>query len=268
MKAPRSGGLVALVLLLLFVRPAHADSEAPPASADVGVDERLGASLPLDEALVSPGGAQLRLGDTFLPGEPVVLVLAYSDCPMLCNLVLRGLASAVRGTRARPGEDFQLVTVSIDPDESPEVAAATQRSLVAAAGYPGESSRWRYLLASDDASAAVAAAVGFRYRYDPRTEQWAHPAVVIVVTPEGLVSQYLYGLKIQPDELDEAIALARSGEQRANAAIRNAATCFRFDPAATKYAGPLRLALRLTGVFAIGGVVTAVALAMRRWRAA
>ncbi len=256
----------AVTLAVALAGEARGDAAGPPMTEGVGVEERLGAALPRDLALTTPTGTQVRSSEVFLSEMPTLLVLAYSDCPMLCNLVLRGLAYAVRGTTARPGADFRLLTLSIDPNESAERAAATRRSLVAAAGYPGDESRWEYLLGTGEATSAVADAVGFRYRYDPRSKQWAHPAVVIVLTPEGFVSQYLYGLQLDPAELDAAIVLARSGGQRASAAIRNAATCFRFDPASTKYAGAIRVGLRLTGGFAVAGLVLAVVLASRRWR--
>lgn len=259
---PRALALAGLLALGATVMPAMAGPE--PVTAGVGVEERLGAALPLDLTLVSPSGEQVALRQAFGQDRPVVLVLAYSDCPMLCNLVLRGLAYAVRGTSARPGTDFDIVTVSIDPAESPETAASTQRALAAAAGYPDDASRWRYLLGTKAATEALADSVGFRYRYDARTDQYAHPAVVIVLTPEGIVSQYLYGLQQDPKELDEALALARSGQQRASSAIRAASTCFRFDPAAAKYASAIRTSLRLTGLVAAGGLLAGIVLVSRR----
>lgn len=256
-------GLCVALAVASLPRGVRAD-EAPLPIDGIGVEERLGAAVPLDLTLVSPQGAQATLRDALGADKPVVLVLAYSDCPMLCNLVLRGLAYAVRGTERRAGIDFEIVTLSIDPEETPEAAASTQRALAAAAGFPGQPERWRYFLGTKAAIRAVADSVGFRFRYDERTDQYAHPAVVFVLTPEGNVSQYLYDIQLDPKALEEALALAASGRQRASTAVRNASTCFRFDPASSKYAGAIRLSLRLTGLAAVGLLAGIVVVARRR----
>lgn len=229
----------------------------PPALVGVTVEEHPGDRAPLDLVFEDTDGERRALGEFFEPDRPVVLVMAYASCPMLCNLVLRGAADVVR--ELPPGErDVQVVTVSIDPDENQDVARRKQASLAVAGGFADEPGRWAYLRGSERDIRTLSSALGFSYRRDPHTGEYAHPAVVFVLSPSGNISSYLYGLKHDPEDLQETLAAATAETSRGSATPLEAIlSCFRFDPADRKYGGLItRLFQGLALVVVIGGAGT------------
>jgi protein SCO1 len=247
---------LALSLVLLGAGAAAAQP-APPAVAAVALDEVPGARVPLELGFTEASGRRVRLGDYFDGRLPVYLILAYARCPMLCNLVLRGAAHAVGALGPigmRPGVDFRVVTVSIDPQEETAAAAVRRSAILDQIGWSGHPERWPYLVGTEHAVRALADSIGFRYAWDPRSEQYAHPAVTTVLTPDGRVSRYLHGVEFAPAELGAALETARAG-QVAPAAIGEAVLrCFRFDPAHRLYRERIERYLR------IGASVVAVSL--------
>jgi protein SCO1/2 len=209
--------------------------EPPPASAATGVDERPGARLPLQATFVATTGEQVALGQLLGRGRPALLVLAYNRCTTLCSLVLRGVSDLLRRFDWVPGRQFSVVTISIDPDETPHEAARTQQAVLDRAGYPGQTGRWWFLVGDRQSIDAVAGAVGFRYRRDPRTGQYAHPAVVFAISGAGAVVRYFYGLRLDPAEVRAAL----SGQPGAAAPVAGSAilNCFRFDAIGRRYGG-------------------------------
>jgi protein SCO1 len=241
----------------------------PPALAGVTVEEHPGERVPLELVFEDVDGDHRALSDFFEADRPVLLVMAYASCPMLCNLVLRGVADAVRGLPPPAHQDVQLVTVSIDPDESPDVARRKQANLAAAGGLDDDPGRWAYLRGSEDDVRALARSVGFSYRKDPRTGEYAHPAVVFVLTPSGTISSYAYGLKHDPAELSAALGAAAAETTRGSETPLEAIlSCFRFDPADRKYGTVItRLFQGLALVVVIGGAGTMGFFIRRRRRA-
>jgi len=241
--------VVALGALEVSV-PLHAD-ERSPALVGVGVDEHVGAQLPLERRFTTSEGQELTLGRVLGNGKPTLLILAYNRCTMLCNLVLRSAADVVHQLELKPGRDYNAVTISIDPRELPGEASRTQQMLLVKAGYAGESKRWPFLVGKQAEIDAVASTLGFRYRWDARTEQYAHPAVLFVLSPEGRVAAYFYGLKHDPRAIEQALR----GEiaSRPAAAAASVLSCFRFDTLSQKYGGRIRLAFQLgsAGVLAL-----------------
>lgn len=232
--------------------PAAEPASIPKAARAAGVDERLGAAVPLDLPLVDHTASPTTLRAALVAGKPVLLVLAYYRCPMLCGLVLGGLADAVQKTGWTPGEDFTAVTISFDPRDTPAEAARSRTTTLSRAS--GERGDWAFLVGGEREVAQVADAVGFRYAYDPSTEQYAHPAVAIVLTPEGRVSRYLYGVRFAPRDI--RLALVEAGAGRVGGIVdRVLLTCYRYDPASRRYAPFLR------GFFRIGGALLATAVA-------
>ena len=184
---------VAAVLALSLFLPRSARSELPrPAPLDrVFVEEHVGALLPLEIELTSSSGARVRLGDVLGNGKPALLVLAYNRCSMLCNLVLRAVADFARESGERPGERFSIVTLGIDPRESPHEARRTQTTALERAGYANERWRWTFLLGGQSSIERITQTLGFHYRFDPRTEQYAHPAVVLAISTRGEVLRFI-----------------------------------------------------------------------------
>ena len=246
-------------LVIAWVSATRADAPSPASAPgapfpEVGVDQRLGESIPLDLVFRDETGAAVRLGDLFGP-RPVVLTLAYYRCPMLCSLVLNGLASGLKPVSLDPGEDFTMITVSIDPKETPDLAAASRESYSARYGHPGAQSGWHFLTGDESAIRSLAGAVGFRYAFDAGTGQFAHPSVVMVLTPDGRLSRYLMGVEYAPRDL--RLALVESSEGKIGTlADALMLLCYRYDPASGRY-GALTLRLVRTG-----GALTVLAMSI------
>jgi protein SCO1 len=232
--APHIRSLV-VTAALLAPAPTSAQPAAPPPVAKIGVDERTGAKLPLEVSFTSSRGERVKLGEVLGNGTPTLLVLAYNRCSMLCSLVLRGAADLVKNTSQRLGDDFSVVTVSIDPSETPHEAARAQQAIVERAGYPGQGSRWPFLVGDKSDIDAVAGTLGFRYEYDPKTEQFAHPAVLFAIDADGKVAGTLHGIRHDPEQ---AWALLSGASTAASLGPASAVlNCFRFDALGRKY-GP------------------------------
>jgi protein SCO1/2 len=233
-----SAKILVCLALLFAANPARAQ-QPPPALAGIEVQEHLGAQLPLDRSFTTTRGERIRLGDVLGNGKPTLLVLAYSRCTMLCNLVLRGAAGVVHELTLRPGRDFNAVAISIDPREAPGEASRTQQMLLVKAGYAGQTERWPFLVGTKADIDAVASTLGFRYRWDAPTEQYAHPAVMFVLSSEGRVAGYFYGLQHDTRAIDNALRCVGPASH-AKAAVASVLSCFRFDTLSQKYGKSIR----------------------------
>jgi protein SCO1/2 len=233
----------------LVVLVALAANSANPQLA-IGLDEHVGARVPLDLELQASTGANVRLGDLFDGHRPIVLVLAYARCTMLCSVVLHGIADAVRTSPARVDRDYVPVVVSLDSSETPDEAARRQNTLLADI-HASDRAAWPYLVGDEAAIRALADALGFRYAWDAKTQQYAHPAVVFVLTPDGRIAEYLRGVAF--DQLAPAVARAARGELTPSAA-RDLLACFHFDPTVRRYERNIRI------LFAAGGAAVLAAL--------
>ncbi|HSN90584.1 MAG TPA: SCO family protein [Anaeromyxobacteraceae bacterium] len=242
--------------------PEHAGTPpdvAPVTLEDVRVDERLGAQVPLDLGLVDGEGRPFRLGSLFGQGKPVVLALVYYDCPMLCGLIQSGMARAMRENGLLLGKDFQAVSVSFDPSEKPALGAERRRGYLQSLGIEDKvSADWPFLVGSGEATRALADSVGFHYKYDEVSGEWAHVAAILVLTPEGKVSRYLYGVEYPPKDFRLSLVEAASGKV-GTSFDRFLLTCYRYDPASRKYEpyawgfvrlGGLAVLLALSGLIA------------------
>ena len=238
----------ALPLLFLAAPAARAQTTAQLERevAAVGVVEKLGAPVPRDVALVDAEGRPATLAA--MAGRPLLLSFNYTSCPRLCGLQLAGLARALRDEGWK-GDGFSVATVSIDPAERPEQLARYQAAYVHQAGEdPGIARGWAFLRGDAASIAALADAVGFRYRYDPKTGEFAHQATLVVLTPDGHVSGYLHGITYPPGALRTAVARAASGAVATAAEQRSLGgfllTCIGFDP---KDHAPLAMKVMRTG---------------------
>lgn len=236
------------------------------ATADVGVDERPGATLPLDVTFTDPVRGVAPLGDHLLDDRPTLLVLGYARCELLCSVFLRGLAEGARAMTREVGRDLAVVTISLDDTETAEEAAAKQAGLAEAMGRPGEPEAWRYLQGRAEDVARVAAALGVRYRRDAASGQIAHPAVVVVLTPDRRVARYLYAVTFAGPDLDVAVRDAAAGRIAALSTEEAALRCFRFEGTAEALFGALQGYFRAGGLVLALGIGLGLAVLIRRRR--
>jgi protein SCO1/2 len=242
---------------------AHADAASPGGpitpAANAGLETGLGRQLPLAARFHTSDGRDIALGDVLGNGKPVVLVLAYNRCTMLCSLVLRGVARLVKGFELRAGDQFSLVTISIDPSETVFEASRLQTALLDSAGIPGQTHDWEFLVGERVDIDAVANALGFRYAWDPGTQQYAHPAVVFAISPGGKVAGFFDGLDPDPNALRSA--LTNNPSTVAAATIEDVVlNCFRFDTAQSRYGSTITWLLRA------GAAAVCLAIACLIWR--
>ena len=223
--------LIAIIALTLRAGSAAADLPRPSALAGVRVDDRIGNQVPLDLRFSDTTGRRVQLGELFGHGKPILLVMAYVRCRMLCSLVLHGVTDAVQALPLALGRDYEVVTISIDPDEEAASAAAKRAELLRRIGYDDEAT-WTYLVGAERPIHALADSLGFRYSWDERTEQYAHPAVLYVLTPNGTLSRYFQGVQFDPVELAAALRAASAGVLGGASVAESVLGCFRFDPAA------------------------------------
>jgi protein SCO1/2 len=222
---------------LLVPPPSFAHTEADALLPEVGVDEKLGGSVPLDLAFSDAQGKPVRLADYVSGGSPVLVTLNYFACPMLCPLTFRKLADTIKAVGGLSLErDYRIVTVSIDPEEIPELARAKSKETHAM--LPGKAaldSRWPFLRGNPPEIDALTRALGIRYTRLGKND-FAHPTVAIVLTPEGRVSRYFYDLDIRPNDLRLALIEAAGGKIGNPVLNRVLLYCYHYDPAGRKYA--------------------------------
>jgi protein SCO1 len=251
--------LLGFVLSLLpGLASAQMGAAPPPAPAtpgvlqQIGFDQHLGGSVPLDLTFADETGREVRLADYF-GKKPVVLSLVYYDCPMLCTLSLNGLAGALEVLSFVPGQEFEVLTVSFDPRETPALAAAKKKAYLARYRRPGAQAGWHFLTGNAESIAALTRAVGFRYVWDEPTRQFAHPAGVVVLTPEAKISHYLFGVEYAPKDLRLALVSAAGG-RIGNAADQVLLLCYRYDPQSGRYSASILNVVRILGVLTLVGL--------------
>lgn len=218
------------------------------------VEERAGESLPLDVVLTNEFGKKITLSQYFASGRPVIINLGYFGCPMLCGLVTNGLLDVVKELSFTPGQEFDVITLSIDPAEKYPLAMEKKKNIISALGKNEAAAGWHFLTGNEESIKAVADAVGFKYRWDPVTQQFAHPALLVLATPDGRVSRYLYGVKYNPRVLRLSLVEASNGKF-GNSIDQILLFCFHYDPTAGKYS------IAAMNLMRLGGVMTVIALA-------
>ncbi len=256
--------LLAITLALASVSAAWGAEPAsaapppmPPEFKGVEIVEHLGADLPLALHFVDEDGQDVVLGDYFKVERPVILTLNYFECPMLCNLVLAGVVEGLKGLAWTPGKEFEVVTLSINHREGPELARAKKKSHVEALGRPEAASGWHFLTGGAENIKSLADAVGFGYRWDPDQMQYAHGAAIFMVSPSGKLTRYLYGIQFPAEQL--RLGLVEAGEGKVGSIVdRFVMYCFHYVPSTQKYEFYVWGAMRLGGVLtilAVGGML-------------
>jgi protein SCO1/2 len=231
----------------------------------VDVVEKLGATPPLSLGFRDQSGEPVMLSDYFDGEHPVILTLNYSNCPMLCSLQLNALVDGLKQLSWTPGDQFRIVTVSIDPTEQPETARRTQRRYLAQYGRPHAASGWSFLTGSPGNVKALTDAVGFRYGYNEARGEWVHPAAMAVLSPSGKIVRYLYGLEYPERTL--RLALTEAGEGKVGTPIdRVLLFCFHYDETEGRYAPYAMNIMRLGGGLTVVVLASLLGIALHRER--
>jgi protein SCO1 len=249
--------------LLALASPSRGDTARPPILRDVDFAQRIGAQLPLDTPMRDETGRAVTLRDYFGTAQPVVLVPAYYRCPQLCGLVQNGIASALRGLPLDVGRDFQVVTFSFDPSEGSELAARKKAAMLDAYRRQGADAGFHFVTGDADAVRRLTDAIGFRYAYDEARREFAHASGIVVATPGGVVSHYLYGVEYAPRDLKLALVEA-SGGKLGSPVDRLMLFCFMYDPATGRYSRIALGAVRAGGAATVLLLIGGVALLLRR----
>jgi protein SCO1/2 len=246
-----------------YFTPPETKTVAPPGLAGVGIDQRLNEQVPLNLTFKDEQGKPVQLGDYFHRGRPVVLNLVYYECPMLCTEVLNGLTSALKVIRFVPGNEFEVVTVSIDPRETPELAARKKAMYLKKLGNPQAAGGWHFLTGEQSQITQLADAVGFHYRYDEKLGQFAHAAGIMLITPEGRVAQYYYGVEYSAKDMRLGIVEA-SQNRIGSLADQVLLYCYHYDPRSGKYGPTITSIVRLAGLVTVIVLGGALALLFRK----
>ncbi len=213
---------------------------------EVGFDQKLNAQLPLNLPFRDHTGKDVSLGDYFLD-KPVVLMPVYYECPMLCNLSMAGLVKSLKVLNFQAGVEYKVLMYSIDPKETPELAAGKRKAYMKRYHRPGTEDGWNFLVGSEDSVRRLSAAIGFRYEYDTTIQQYAHASGVVVVTPQGRLSRYLYGIDYAPRDLKMGIVEASNGKI-ADPVAQLLLLCFHYDPSSGKYTMTVMTLVRAAGI--------------------
>lgn len=237
----------------------------PKALQNVGIDQKLNNQVPLDIPLRDENGQAVTLGQYF-GKRPVVLSLVYYNCPMLCTQVLNGMIGSFKTLSFVPGQDFEVVTVSFDSRETAPLAAAKKNVYV---NYLPEAKRaaavkgWHFLTGDEASIKRLAEAVGFRYQWDESTSQFAHASGIMVLTPEGKLSQYYYGIEYSAKDL--RLGLVEASANKIGTAVDQLLLyCFHYDPATGTYGAAILNIVRLAGVLTVAGIILLILLLRRR----
>ncbi len=228
----------------------------PPRLENVGIEQHLDTQVPPDLTFRDDTGKTVKLGDYF-GGKPLILNLVYYNCTMLCGEALAGLSSAMRLVKFDVGNEFDVVTVSFDPRETPEMAAAKKKDYVGRYGRANAAAGWHFLAGQPDSINALTKAVGFQYQYDAKSNQYAHATAIMVLTPQGRISRYFYGVDFPPKDLRMGLVEASQGKI-GNAVDAVLLYCYHYNPETGKYGAMVANILRLaaaTTVFLLGGLL-------------
>jgi len=246
--------VVAATILLASASGQIADYN-PSQLDSIDVIEHPGESIPLDLTFINDRGETVKLGDYFNRGKPVILTLAYYDCPMLCTLVLNGMSDGVRELGWSPGDKYQMITVSIDPKETSGLAAGKKKTYLDNLSIAVAGDGWTFMVGEESQSKTLADAIGFKYFYDKKNKQYAHPAAAFVLTEDGRISRYLYGIEFKSRDLK--LALMEASEGKIGTTIDKIILfCYHYDPEAGGYV------VFAANVMKLGGGFTLITLAV------
>ena len=262
MKLLMKSGVVLLLVAFCAAAQTSDQPQVPKELQGIGIDQRLNAQIPLDAQFRDESGRQVRLGDYF-GSKPVILALVYYRCTMLCSYILSGMVSGLRPLTFRAGRDFNVVAISIDPSEDPQLAASKRDNYVHSYSSKAGPEGWHFLTGTEPNIRAVADAVGFHYRYDPKTKLFLHASGLMVITPLGRIARYLYGVEFTPKDLKLSLMDA-SGNRIGSPVDQILLLCYHYDPVKGKYGAAVMNLLRFAAGLVLLILVTAMIVLFRR----
>lgn len=242
-----------LVLLLVQNVQAQLNQGRPAILDEIGVDEKLGETIPLDILFTNSNGKTVTIADLMIEGKPVLLNPLYYECPILCGLVLDGVFNGVQDLRWTPGRDYIIISFSIDPSETPEQAAASKERYLAELNRPAAYDGWYFLTGDEENIKRLTDAIGFKYKYEERTGEYIHTAAIATLSPNGVITRYLYGIKFSEFDLRNALSEAVDGTI-GSVLDRVVLYCFTFDPNTQSYV-PVAM-----NIMKLGGLATLIIL--------
>ena len=238
------------------------DPPPPKILQRAGFEQRLGATVSPDLVLRDETGAPFRLGDHF-GGRPIILNLAYFECPMLCTLVVNGLMDSMKQLPFAVGQEYEVLTVSFNHRETPALAAEKKANYLKQFGRPQAGAGWHFLTGDEAAVKALCDAVGFSFQYDEKTKQYAHASGIVVLTPQGRVSHYFYGVQFDPKDL--RLALVESSAGKIGTPVDQLLLfCFHYDPVMGRYSAGVMTVIRFGCLGGIAAVAAFLAVSLRR----
>ncbi|HKS74281.1 MAG TPA: SCO family protein [Terriglobales bacterium] len=228
----------------------------PPGLKNVGIEQHLDEPIPPDLTFRDETGKTVRLGDYF-GDKPLILSLVYYKCPMLCSEVLSGLESAMRVLKFDAGKDYEVLTVSFDPHDTPELATAKKAEYIKRYKRAGAENGWHFLTGDQPSIDALTKAAGFQYEYDPKSGQFAHTTAIMVLTPKGKIAQYYYGVDYAPKDL--RLGLVEASQEKIGTVVDEVLLyCYHYDPSTGKYGAIISRILQLAGaatILILGGLL-------------
>jgi protein SCO1/2 len=258
--------------LALQARPVAAQLSDPMQSIgvrpdllkDVGIDQKLNQQVPLDLTFRDETGKTVQLSRYF-GQKPVLLSLVYFNCPMLCTQVLNGMEASMKGLPMDAGNEFNAISVSIDPSDKPVLAAVKQQMYVGMYGRPNGAQGWHFLTGDEDQIKKLAEAVGFRYAYDPDSKQFAHASAIMVLTPDGKLSKYFYGIQYSPRDL--RLGLVEASARKIGTPVDSMLLfCYHYDPHTGKYGLLISRLIQIGGLLTVLGIGATMLILFRRER--
>ena len=267
LRASRPLRFLATLGMTLLCLPAFAINSATPPQlpGEVSFQQKLNAQLPLDLMFRDESGKIVRLRELFNHDKPVLLNFMYYRCPMLCPMVMEGISSGLTELKFDVGKEFDVITVSIDPRDMPQDAVRKKDMYIKRYGRLSAASGWHFLTGHESAIRALTNAVGFHYAYDPQHDQFAHATGVVVLTPSGRVSRYIYGFEYRARDLRLALVEA-SSSNIGTPADQILLLCYHYDPATGKYSRAAMNAVRAGGIATLAGLVGFIVVMLRKER--
>lgn len=248
----RFAGII-LTLLLTCGTTLGIDSVLPEAARDMEIEEKLNAQLPLDTPFINEMGKQVTLRECLADGKPAILQLSYFGCPMLCDLVSQGMLKSLDQLSLHIGQDFNVINISFDQRETKNDAYLKKKTYINSYAREGAAAGWHFLVGKPESVDSVVQATGFKYKWLETSQQFSHPAMLMVLTPDGRISRYLYGVSYDPQTLRLSLVEASQGKI-GSTVDRVLMLCFQYDPHTGKYS------LAATRLMQLGGIVTLIVL--------